>query len=102
MAGVILAAGGPTVSWRVRCYVLSFLAGHHLDTRPMIISPEESLVLTNSAIWGSCDLLADGVKVGALAPGRQVVVGLQGAEVRLGIFAENAFFQRYREKFGRG
>lgn len=97
-----LAAGGPTVSWRVRCFVLSFLAGHHLDTRPMIIAPEESLVLTNSAIWGSCDLLADGVKVGSLAPGRQVTVGLRGAEVRLGIFAENAFFQRYREKFGRG
>ena len=97
-----LAAGGPTVSWRVRCFVLSFLAGHHLDTRPMIIAPEESLVLTNSAIWGTCDLLADGVKVGALAPGRQVAVGLGGAEVRLGIFAENAFFARYREKFGRG
>lgn len=97
-----LAAGGPTVSWRVRCFVLSFLAGHHLDTRPMIVAPEETLTLTNAAIWGSCDLLADGVKVGALAPGRQVSVGLGGAEVQLGIFAENSFFRRYREKFGRG
>lgn len=97
-----LAAGGPTVSWRVRCFVLSFLAGHHLDTRPLVIGPEEHLTITNSAIWGTCDLLADGVKVGALAPGRQVTIGLGGAEVRLGMFGENSFFRRYREKFGRG
>ncbi len=97
-----LAAGGPTVSWRVRCFVLSFLAGHHLDTRPLVIGPEEHLTITNSAIWGTCDLLADGVKVGSLAPGRQVTVGLGGPEVRLGIFGEAAFFRRYREKFGRG
>lgn len=97
-----LAAGGPTVSWRVRCFVLSFLAGHHLDTRPLVIGPEEHLTITNSAIWGTCDLLADGVKVGALAPGRQVTIGLGGAEVKLGMFAENSFFRRYREKFGRG
>lgn len=97
-----LAAGGPTVSWRVRCFVLSFLAGHHLDTRPLVIGPEEHLTVTNSAIWGTCDLLADGVKVGSLAPGRQVTIGLGGAEVRLGVFGEAAFFKRYREKFGRG
>jgi NAD+ kinase len=97
-----LAAGGPTVSWRARCFVLSFLAGHHLDTRPFVIGPDEQLTVTNSAIWGTCDVLADGVKVGSLAPGRQVTVGLGGAEVRLGIFGENAFFRRYREKFGRG
>ena len=29
-----LAAGGSTVSWRVRCFVLSFIALHHLDSRP--------------------------------------------------------------------
>jgi NAD+ kinase len=96
-----LAAGGPTVSWRVRCFVLSFLAGHHLDTRPLIIAPEEQLVVTNSAIWGTCDVLADGVKVGTLAPGRQITIGLGGSDVHLGIFPEASFFRRYREKFGR-
>jgi NAD+ kinase len=96
-----LAAGGPTVSWRVRCFVLSFLAGHHLDTRPLIIAPEEQLVVTNSAIWGTCDLLADGVKVGSLAPGRQITIGLGGSDVHLGVFPEASFFRRYREKFGR-
>jgi NAD+ kinase len=97
-----LAAGGPTVSWRVRCFVLSFLAGHHLDTRPLVIAPEEQLVVTNSAIWGDCDVLADGSKVGSLAPGRQITVGLGGSDVHLAIFPEASFFRRYREKFGRG
>ncbi len=97
-----LAAGGPTVSWRVRCFVLSFLAGHHLDTRPLVIAPEEQLVVTNSAIWGDCDVLADGARVGSLAPGRQITVGLGGADVHLAIFPEASFFRRYREKFGRG
>jgi NAD+ kinase len=97
-----LAAGGPTVSWRVRCFVLSFLAGHHLDTRPLVIAPEEQLVVTNSAIWGDCDVLADGSKVGSLAPGRQITLGLGGSDVHLAIFPEASFFRRYREKFGRG
>lgn len=97
-----LAAGGPTVSWRVRCFVLSFLAGHHLDTRPLIIAPEERLSVTNSAISGSCDILSDGVKVGTLAPGRQISIGLGGADVHLATFPEASFFRRYREKFGRG
>ena len=45
-----LAAGGPSVSWRVRCFVLSFIAAHHLDTRPLVIGPEETLVVTNAAV----------------------------------------------------
>lgn len=96
-----LAAGGPTVSWRARCFVLSFIAAHHLDTRPLVIAPEESLTVTNSAIVGDCDVLADGVRIGVLAPGRSITVGLGGDEVHLAIFPEASFFRRYREKFGR-
>jgi NAD+ kinase len=96
-----LAAGGPTVSWRTRAYVISFIAAHHLDTRPLILAPEESLVVTNSAVVGVCDVLADGVRIGELPPGRSVTVGLGGEEVHLAIFPESSFFRRYREKFGR-
>jgi len=96
-----LAAGGPTVSWRTRAFVISFIAAHHLDTRPLILAPEESLVVTNSAVAGVCDVLADGVRIGELPPGRSVTVGLGGQEVHLAIFPESSFFRRYREKFGR-
>ncbi len=96
-----LAAGGPTVSWRARCFVISFIAAHHLDTRPLILAPEESLVVTNSAVVAPCDVLADGVRIGELPPGRSVTVGLGGQEVHLAIFPESSFFRRYREKFGR-
>ncbi|MCU0307322.1 MAG: NAD(+)/NADH kinase [Thermoleophilia bacterium] len=96
-----LAAGGPTVSWRARCFVISFIAAHHLDTRPLIIAPEETLTVTNAAVVGDCDVLADGVRIGALHPGRSISVGLGGAEVHLAIFPEASFFRRYREKFGR-
>ena len=96
-----LAAGGPTVSWRVKGFVISFIAAHHLDTRPLILAPEESLVVTNSAVVSSCDVLADGRHIGELPPGRSVTVGLGGDEVHLAIFRESSFFRRYREKFGR-
>jgi NAD+ kinase len=96
-----LAAGGPSVSWRVRCFVLSFIAAHHLDTRPLVIGPEETLVVTNAAVAGDCDLLADGLRIGALGPGRSLSVGLGGNDVHLAIFPERPFFRRYREKFGR-
>ena len=96
-----LAAGGPTVSWKARCFVISFIAAHHLDTRPLIIAPEETLTVTNAAVVGDCDVLADGVRIGALLPGRSITVGLGGSEVHLAIFPEASFFRRYREKFGR-
>jgi NAD+ kinase len=96
-----LAAGGPTVSWRVKCFVLSFIAAHHLDTRPLILAADERLTVTNSAIVGDCDVLADGVRIAALPPGRSITVGLGGEEVHLAIFPESSFFRRYREKFGR-
>jgi NAD+ kinase len=96
-----LAAGGPTVSWRVRAFVVSFIAAHHLDTRPLIIAPDETLLVTNSARVGACDMLVDGIKIGELAPGRSISVGLSGADVHLATFPEASFFRRYREKFGR-
>jgi len=96
-----LAAGGPTVSWKVRCFVMSFLAAHHLDTRPLVIAPDETLTVSNGAKVGDCDLLADGVRIGALSPGRSVSIALGGSEVHLAVFPEASFFARYREKFGR-
>lgn len=96
-----LAAGGPTVSWRVRAYVISFIAAHHLDTRPLVIGPREVLTITNSAVVGDCDILSDGKRVGTLGPGRSITVALGGDDVHLGIFPEASFFRRYREKFGR-
>lgn len=96
-----LAAGGPTVSWRVRCFVLSFIALHHLDSRPLVIGAEEQLTVTNSALVGDCDVQADGQRIGVLHPGRSITVGLGGSEVHLATFPEASFFRRYREKFGR-
>jgi NAD+ kinase len=96
-----LAAGGPTVSWRVRCFVLSFIALHHLDSRPLVIGAEEQLRVTNSALVGDVDVQADGQLIGALHPGRSITVGLGGDEVHLATFPEASFFRRYREKFGR-
>lgn len=96
-----LAVGGPTVSWGVRCYVLSFLAAHHLDARPLVLARDETLSVTNAAVSSECEIYSDGQRIGALGPGRALTVDLLGAPVHLGIFPEVSFFRRYREKFGR-
>lgn len=96
-----LAVGGPTVSWGVRCYVISFLAAHHLDARPLVLARDETFTVTNSDTVGDCVIHADGKRIGALGPGRAITMDLMGAPVRLGIFPESSFFRRYREKFGR-
>lgn len=96
-----LAAGGPTVSWKVRAFVVSFMAAHHLDTRPIVIAPEETLTVTNAAVVGDCDVLADGQRIGGLGPGRSISLTLGGAQSHLAVFPEHSFFRRYREKFGR-
>jgi NAD kinase len=85
----------------VRCFVLSFIALHHLDSRPLVIGAEETLTVTNSALVGDTELQADGQRIGLLGPGRSVTVGLGGSEVHLATFPEASFFRRYREKFGR-
>jgi hypothetical protein len=66
-----------------------------------VLAADEKLTVTNSAIVGDCDVLADGVRIAALPPGRSITVGLGGEEVHLAIFPESSFFRRYREKFGR-
>lgn len=96
-----LAAGGPTVSWGVRAFVISFLAAHHLDTRPLVIGPDEVLTVTNAANLGDVDMLVDGQKVGVMLPGESLTLDLSGREVHLATFPEASFFRRYREKFGR-
>lgn len=96
-----LAAGGPTVSWGVRAFVISFLAAHHLDTRPLVIGPDETLTVTNAANLGNVDMLVDGQKVGEMLPGQSLTLDLHGREVHLATFPEASFFRRYREKFGR-
>ncbi len=96
-----LAAGGPTVSWGVRAFVISFLAAHHLDTRPLVIGPDETLTVTNSANLSDVDMLVDGQKVGEMLPGQSLTLDLHGREVHLATFPEASFFRRYREKFGR-
>lgn len=96
-----LALGGPAVSWQVRCFVLSFLAAHHLEARPLVIGAGEELTVTSAAIVGDCDVLMDGRRVGALAPGRSITIGLGDTSVFLATFPEESFFRRYREKFGR-
>ena len=96
-----LAVGGPTVSWGVRCFVVSFLAAHHLDARPLVLARDETLSVTNAAVVGDCDIYSDGQRIGSLGPGRAISMDLMGAPVHLGIFSELSFFRRYREKFGR-
>jgi NAD+ kinase len=96
-----LAVGGPTVSWGVRCYVVSFLAAHHLDARPLVLARDEQFTVTNAAVVGDCDIYGDGQRIGSLGPGRAISMDLMGAPVHLGSFPESSFFRRYREKFGR-
>ena len=96
-----LAVGGPTVSWGVRCYVISFLAAHHLDARPLVLAPDETFTVTNSGTTGNCDIHADGKRIGALGPGRSITMDLLGDPVHLGISPDSSLYRRYREKFGR-
>ena len=96
-----LAVGGPTVSWGVRCFVISFLAAHHLEARPLVLARDETLEVVDAAVVGECDIYSDGARIGALGPGRAIRADLKGAPVHLAIFPESSFFRRYREKFGR-
>ena len=81
-----LAAGGPTVSWRVRCFVISFIALHHLDSRPLVIGAEEQLHGHQQRPGGRLRHPGRRPADRGAAPGRSVTVGLGGSEVHLATF----------------
>lgn len=97
--GYNLSVGGPVLAWGVHAFVVSYIAPHALDARPMVVPPDTVLTLTNTSDYREARVEVDGRNVLTLGSGERITVRLGVVPARLAVMAESTFFGRYRRKF---
>jgi NAD+ kinase len=98
-----LSSGGPVLVWGLDAMAVTFVSPHSLHARPLVIPRGLELVVRNETKADrehtATKVIADGMVVGELAPGRQVAVRLGDRRGLLALLPEMTFFHRYRETF---
>jgi NAD+ kinase len=97
-----LSNGGPVLVWGLDAAVITFVAPHTLNVRPLVVGPSFRLVVRNATPDVAAVVLIDGHPLGTLQPGEAVSVGFGAERSHLATLPEQAFFARYRRVFGAG
>jgi NAD+ kinase len=99
--GYNLSNGGPVLVWGLEAMVLTFIAPHSLQARPLVVPRSQQLEARNVSEDVCLVVLADGRQIAEFAPGESVSVGLGAGSSLLATLPEATFFTRYRETFTR-
>lgn len=94
-----LSNGGPVLVWGLDAMAITFVAPHSLHVRPLVVSHDLPLAVTNQTRDGSVTVIVDGMEVGKLEPGEEVGVRLGEPRSLLATLPERTFFTRYRQTF---
>jgi NAD+ kinase len=94
-----LSNGGPVLVWGLDAMVVTFVAPHSLQARPLVIPRGSDVVVTNRTpdVWVTA--LADGHVFSEIAPGGSMTVRLGPQRTLLATLPEETFFSRYRRTF---
>jgi NAD+ kinase len=95
-----LSNGGPVLVWGLEAMVLTFVAPHALDVRPLVVPRGSDTVITNRTKGLAAVVLVDGHEVGRLAHDEQAVVRVGHGPSLLATLPEVTFFRRYGATFG--
>jgi len=99
--GYNLANNGPILAWGVEGFVVSFIAPHTLTARPLVVAPDDVLIVRNAAGREPVDLVIDGELVADLESGDEVEIRFRDDVGRLAQVPGGNFYRRIGEKFGR-
>jgi NAD+ kinase len=94
-----LSSGGPVLVWGLDAMAVTFVSPHSLHARPLVVPRGLELVVRNETRNHTVDVIADGMMIGELPPGRQAAVRLGERRSLLALLPEMTFFHRYRETF---
>lgn len=97
--GYNLSNGGPVMVWGLDAFVITFIAPHSLNARPLVAPRNRGLEVWNTTSDVSVSVLVDGHGISEAAPGERVSVRLGDAKSLLGTLPEATFFTRYRDTF---
>ena len=95
-----LSNGGPVLVWGLDAMVLTFVAPHALDVRPLVVPRGPDTVITNRTRGLDATVLVDGHEVGRLTHDEQAVVRVGRRPSLLATLPEVTFFRRYSATFG--
>ena len=98
--GYNLANQGPILAWGVKGYVVSFIAPHTLTARPLVVAPDDVLLVRNAAGREPVDLVVDGEHVAELESGEETEIRFRDGVGRLAQAPGANFYHRIQEKFG--
>jgi len=94
-----LSNGGPVLVWGLDAMVVTFIAPHSLNARPLVVPRSSDVVVENKTIDVPLTVLADGHEIGKLGFGERVRIRLGEKRSRLATVPESTFFTRYRDTF---
>jgi NAD+ kinase len=94
-----LSNGGPVLVWGLDAMVVTFIAPHSLQARPLVVPRSSDVVVENKTSDVPLTVLADGHEIGSLGFGERVTVRLGPLRSRLATMPEATFFTRYRDTF---
>jgi NAD+ kinase len=94
-----LSNNGPVLMWGIDAMAVSFVAPHLLHARPLVVPRGRDVVVTNRTAAIPLGLIADGKRVGEIAPGNEVTVRLGEARSLLATLPDATFLTRFRSAF---
>ncbi|MGI5898503.1 MAG: NAD(+)/NADH kinase [Christensenellales bacterium] len=93
-----LSCGGPAINPKLDCIVLSPICPHSFRARPMVLSPQEEVMLGVDFSSRSARVDIDGIYVGDIAPGEHVLVKKSGLSAKFARLRERSFYGVLRSK----
>lgn len=94
-----LSAGGPIVDPNISALLLTPICAHSLHSRPMVIAPENRVIVKVHAQHDDIVLTMDGQETFRLLPEDQVVIGRASMVARLVKLPPRSFYDVVRRKF---
>jgi NAD+ kinase len=95
-----LSNGGPVLVWGLDALVLTFVAAHTLNIRPLVVPRGPDVTVTNRTVGLDATVLVDGHQVGSLSPDASATVRLGSQHSLLATLPDVTFFSRYAATFG--
>ncbi len=99
--GYNLSAGGPVMGWGVDAMVVTFVAPHAIDSRPLVLSHGHRIRVASRSSGFASRLVVDGHVVGSVEEDTDVVVSMGSATAALATLPDRPFLSRYRDTFSR-
>ena len=94
-----LSNGGPVLVWGLDALVLTFIAAHSLQARPLVVPPGRDVIVWNRTADVQVAVLVDGHRIADVGAGGRIVARLGEGRSLLASLPEVTFFSRYGRSF---